>query len=122
MPSISNARRLAINIRDEFKCSYCYKDLRRATPDQITLDHLVPQSIGGGHSTTNLATCCFPCNRKKSVTNWKVFAKEHYPAAVRRISYRIRRKLNMPLAEQLIAGYGNTEKARKAVVRKGAGR
>ena len=32
----------------------------------LTVDHLVPQSRGGGHTWENLAACCSPCNHRKA--------------------------------------------------------
>lgn len=114
---ITNSRRLAINIRDEFRCAYCERDLRTVAPDQITLDHLQPQSMGGGHGSHNLVTCCKTCNSARKTQPWRVFAKRFYPAALTRIPNLRRRTVNMRLAQELIAGYGSTEKARKAIVR-----
>ena len=48
--------------RDEYTCQYCtvqfkYKDL--------SLDHVIPKSRGGGRGWLNLVTCCHTCNQKK---------------------------------------------------------
>ncbi len=45
--------------RDDFKCLYCGSDRN------LTLDHVLPRSRGGGNSWTNLATCCTKCNSLK---------------------------------------------------------
>ena len=46
--------------RDRQTCQYCnYKG------DQLTLDHVVPRSRGGGDSWENLITACVRCNVKK---------------------------------------------------------
>lgn len=51
-----------IFIRDRNACQYCggtfdYKDL--------SLDHVIPTSRGGGNSWENLVCCCIQCNKKK---------------------------------------------------------
>jgi 5-methylcytosine-specific restriction endonuclease McrA len=45
--------------RDNFECQYC------STKKDLTLDHVVPSSRGGGHSWLNLVTACKRCNAKK---------------------------------------------------------
>lgn len=45
--------------RDNFTCAYC-----PSTKD-LTLDHIIPKSKGGGNTWLNLTTCCFKCNAKK---------------------------------------------------------
>ncbi|MEL4895810.1 HNH endonuclease [Crocosphaera sp. Alani8] len=46
--------------RDRHTCQYCnYKG------EQLTLDHVIPRSRGGGDSWENLVTACVTCNVKK---------------------------------------------------------
>lgn len=49
--------------RDKWVCHYCGEKL---TADNITLDHFVPQHMGGKHTKENLKTCCLTCNSIKS--------------------------------------------------------
>lgn len=58
---ISFSRR-NIFLRDSFKCQYCGVCLPAS---ELTCDHVVPRSKGGGSSWENLVTACGPCNRKK---------------------------------------------------------
>ena len=51
--------RLNIFRRDGFSCLYC------GSKKELTLDHVLPRSRGGGDSWKNLATCCGTCNLKK---------------------------------------------------------
>lgn len=51
--------RLNIFRRDGFSCLYC------GSKKELTLDHVLPRSRGGGDSWKNLATCCGACNLKK---------------------------------------------------------
>ena len=52
-----------IALRDGFSCQYCNKKLQM---DEVTLDHIIPQSRGGIDSWTNLVASCFKCNLKKA--------------------------------------------------------
>ncbi|MBR8831777.1 MAG: hypothetical protein N5P05_002360 [Chroococcopsis gigantea SAG 12.99] len=46
--------------RDHHTCQYCaYRG------EQLTLDHVIPRSRGGGDSWENLVTACVRCNVKK---------------------------------------------------------
>ncbi|MEC4985750.1 MAG: HNH endonuclease [Oscillatoria sp. PMC 1068.18] len=46
--------------RDEHSCQYCsYKG------DNLTLDHVIPRSRGGGDSWENIVTACVRCNVNK---------------------------------------------------------
>ncbi len=45
--------------RDNHKCSYC------GTSKNLTIDHILPKSRGGGNTWLNLTTCCKNCNRVK---------------------------------------------------------
>ncbi|MGK7940625.1 MAG: HNH endonuclease [Crocosphaera sp.] len=46
--------------RDRHTCQYCgYKG------EQLTLDHVLPRSRGGGDTWENLVTACVRCNVKK---------------------------------------------------------
>jgi 5-methylcytosine-specific restriction endonuclease McrA len=46
--------------RDRHTCQYCnYKG------EQLTLDHVIPRSRGGGDTWENLVTACVRCNVKK---------------------------------------------------------
>lgn len=54
--------RKAIYQRDGNTCQYCGKKLMTK---ELTLDHVLPLSLGGKTSWTNLVVACFPCNNKK---------------------------------------------------------
>lgn len=53
------AIRVKILQRDAYMCGYCG---RRAN----TVDHIVPRSLGGDESESNLVACCKKCNMEKS--------------------------------------------------------
>ena len=45
--------------RDNHQCQYC------GTPEELTLDHVIPKSRGGRTSWDNLITACKRCNSRK---------------------------------------------------------
>ena len=49
-------------IRDNHQCQYCGQHFK---PENLTLDHVVPKSKGGGNSWKNIVTACKCCNQKK---------------------------------------------------------
>jgi CRISPR/Cas system Type II protein with McrA/HNH and RuvC-like nuclease domain len=53
------ASRPGIYKRDNYECVYC------GSKKDLTLDHVLPKSRGGGNDWTNLVTSCFKCNLKK---------------------------------------------------------
>jgi hypothetical protein len=70
---ITPVKRLAIYLRDEFRCVYCGRDLHDAHPRELTLDHLTPRCKGGSNEHTNLITACLNCNSRRQhrgVTQW----------------------------------------------------
>lgn len=52
--------RANIMLRDEDTCQYCGKKSR-----DLTLDHVMPRSRGGGNTWENLVACCKLCNSRK---------------------------------------------------------
>ena len=51
--------RVNIFKRDSQECQYC------GSTKDLSLDHVLPRSRGGGSSWKNLITACKPCNAKK---------------------------------------------------------
>jgi 5-methylcytosine-specific restriction endonuclease McrA len=58
-PEVPLSRR-EIFRRDHYTCQYCGK----VTP-VLTIDHVVPRSLGGKHEWTNLVAACPSCNHRK---------------------------------------------------------
>jgi hypothetical protein len=56
-------KRTEIFERDNYRCHYCGE---KVTPENATLDHLIPQFKGGRHTKENLKTACLTCNSIKS--------------------------------------------------------
>jgi 5-methylcytosine-specific restriction endonuclease McrA len=59
----SGMKRLRIYMRDKFRCQYCGEKKGVA---ELTLDHILPRSRGGGNSPVNIVTACISCNNRKS--------------------------------------------------------
>jgi len=59
MPGAGNLRQQIIN-RDKGLCRYCTKE---ANP--ITIDHVIPYSLGGKTEMQNLVVACRYCNSRK---------------------------------------------------------
>lgn len=55
-----------ILVRDSHQCQYCGETFSAM---ELTLDHVIPRSKGGGSTWHNLVACCGPCNRKKADRN-----------------------------------------------------
>jgi 5-methylcytosine-specific restriction endonuclease McrA len=54
--------RATIYARDTNTCQYCAGAYHTS---ELTFDHVVPVSQGGGKDWVNIVTCCVTCNRKK---------------------------------------------------------
>jgi 5-methylcytosine-specific restriction endonuclease McrA len=51
--------RRAVFARDNWTCQYC------GSRSNLTVDHVIPRSKGGGSSWDNIVASCAPCNRRK---------------------------------------------------------
>jgi len=51
--------RINVFKRDGYCCQYC------GSTGNLSIDHVIPRSKGGGSNWKNLATACKPCNAKK---------------------------------------------------------
>ena len=51
--------RFNVFLRDSFTCQYC------TTGEDLTFDHVIPRSKGGGSGWDNIVASCAPCNRRK---------------------------------------------------------
>ena len=50
-------------IRDSFTCQYCNTKLSK---DKLTVDHVLPQALGGKTEWENCVASCGPCNNLKA--------------------------------------------------------
>lgn len=96
-------KRLAIYLRDGMRCIYCMADLHGVDPRDITLDHLVAKSDGGGNKESNLVTACRHCNCSRADKPLNRFAGAETRAHIRR---NVKRSLKpfLVLARALISG------------------
>jgi len=51
-----------IFLRDRNRCQYCGELF---DSKELTIDHVVPTSRGGGNSWENVVCCCVQCNKRK---------------------------------------------------------
>jgi 5-methylcytosine-specific restriction endonuclease McrA len=55
--------RRGVFVRDNDLCAYCGRHLKRG---ELTVDHIIPVSRGGGSTWGNTVTACAPCNHRKA--------------------------------------------------------
>ena len=102
-------KRLAIYLRDSFRCVYCCRDLHGAAPSDITLDHIRCQSDGGSNDASNLVTACRSCNCSRQDKPLAKFAGPETRRDIRRLTRRNLKKY-VVLAKALIAGETGDDK------------
>tara|TARA_B100000929_G_scaffold286704_2_gene272276 strand:- start:2258 stop:2854 length:597 start_codon:yes stop_codon:yes gene_type:complete len=49
-------------LRDNYTCQYCNTQMSKVN---LTIDHVLPRSLGGGTSWENVTTACMKCNSTK---------------------------------------------------------
>lgn len=85
-------------MRDDFECLYCGITLQELLADSdggfLVVDHVVPQSKGGGNDPRNLMTSCYACNLAKGRKQISTFCREYNysESKVRRRLHKRRRK------------------------------
>jgi 5-methylcytosine-specific restriction endonuclease McrA len=67
---------------------YCGRDLHGADPQDATLDHVHPWSLGGDNTPANLITACRSCNCSRGARRLASYADAHTRRAVRRQTAR----------------------------------
>lgn len=80
-------------LRDEFTCQYCGCSVDRRN---ATLDHVLPQSLGGRSTWENSTTACSKCNSLKG-NNKKIKPKTvpHKPNYWELVEKRRRQKFDL---------------------------
>lgn len=69
-------KRLAIYLRDGFRCVYCGQNLAKTLdPKLVTLDHIKTRICGGNNEVHNLITSCRKCNSCRGSTKIRKWAK-----------------------------------------------
>lgn len=79
-----------VKLRDDFKCQYCNT---RYSARSLTIDHVLPRSLGGKLNWTNTVTACKPCNQGKKnnpsiVPKTKPIMPTYYQLAKKLIQHR----------------------------------
>lgn len=76
-------------LRDEYRCQYCRQAFH--TRD-LSLDHVVPRSMGGNLNWNNAVTCCRQCNGRKG---------NLLPSQLRQVGMKLHREPRPPSQFQL---------------------
>ena len=76
--------RINIYARDKSVCQYCSEKFSNT---KLTLDHVIPKSLGGRTTWENIATCCQKCNFEKAdrtphQAKMKLIKKPTYPSSI----------------------------------------
>ncbi len=61
---VPNSIREIVGERAKSLCEYCHSP-EFVNTDRFTVDHIVPQSLGGSDERENLALCCRRCNERR---------------------------------------------------------
>jgi 5-methylcytosine-specific restriction endonuclease McrA len=89
----------AIDARDGGCCVYCGATAEESG-SHLHLDHVVPRSLGGEDSPSNLVTACRGCNcarKAMSLAQWSRYVAALRGLHPRTISRRVRARLAQPL-------------------------
>lgn len=109
---IAPQSRLAIYLRDGLACLYCGVSVEDG--HVLSLDHIVPRSVGGRNHAPNLVTCCIRCNSRRRnmplreflrdhiVTGGEVLRAERLGALLAKVRRHTRRKPQLREAKHLI--------------------
>jgi hypothetical protein len=62
--SIDDATKQQIRRRANYCCEYCHSP-ERISASRFTVEHMIPQSLGGSHDLINLALACRRCNERR---------------------------------------------------------
>ena len=98
---ITRPRRLALYLRDGFRCQYCGADLAGAPAERLTLDHLTAGHAD--HRDQNLVLACLSCNSARQDKPWRRYATG---GAVERIVRQRRKSIArfLALAREILRG------------------
>jgi len=108
---IRSARRLAIYVRDNFRCVWCgiacrsdHLGLRGKLEARLTLDHVKPYSRGGSNQPDNLVTSCLQCNVTRGDQPMARFASS--PDVMARVRRSRFRRIDVPAAREMLTRSG----------------
>lgn len=66
-----------IYMRDIYQCQYCGEFF---DTQDLTIDHVIPKTMGGRTEWENVVSCCEPCNSAKGHNSWKPLNKPYMPS------------------------------------------
>jgi len=66
--TVSKRTRFEIFRRDGFRCFYCGTRGNETTGAGLTIDHVIPEALGGTDDPENLVSACGDCNAGKTST------------------------------------------------------
>jgi len=97
--------------RDEYSCQYCG---RRLPTTELTLDHVVPRSLGGRSTWENIVVACVRCNDRKANrlpagARMRLIRKPTRPRWTSQIAFRLRRHPHPSWERFLETAYWETE-------------
>ena len=73
----TNFSRSNVYLRDNYMCQYCKQMFSNK---ELTLDHVIPRSLGGKTTWTNIVSACKKCNNEKaSHTHIKPYKEPRQP-------------------------------------------
>lgn len=62
--AVSKRLRMEVLRRDGFRCKYCHSE-----DSALTIDHVIPTTLGGSDDPSNLVAACASCNSGKSASS-----------------------------------------------------
>lgn len=65
MSAIPHALHTEVALQSHYRCVYCLSQ-QRLMGVALTVDHIIPQSVGGETTLDNLCLACWDCNLAKS--------------------------------------------------------
>ncbi len=109
--TIKKKTRQRLWVREKSRCFWC-DDL--TDKEEGTIDHVIPQSMGGGHVTNNVVFSCLRCNAEKAdelPISWEHFLE---PIVSRKELRRCRQLIALAIVnsryilDHFEAAYGST--------------
>ena len=55
-----------IYVSNSGECFYCGRKFTTPNDPELTIDHVIPKSLGGSNDDGNLVPCCIKCNQEKN--------------------------------------------------------
>jgi len=100
-----------IYARDRNRCQYCGKKFQTS---ELSLDHVVPRSRGGGTTWNNVVCCCVRCNVRKggrlpSEAGMRLIAEPTKPRRSPAVTLRLTSEKYASWKQFLDAAYWNVE-------------